>query len=80
MAANKVANEMFLSKKIKFCDIKNLIKKTLDVTNFLHWAAEPEMEKRKSVGFKVICFLLILLGLSWVTKKRVWSDLCKKEK
>ena len=28
MAANKVANEMFLSKKIKFCDIKNLIKKT----------------------------------------------------
>ena len=47
MAANKVANEMFLSKKIKFCDIKNLIKKTLDVTNFLHWAAEPEMEKRK---------------------------------
>ena len=51
-----------------------------DVTNFLHWAAEPEMEKRKSLGFKVICFLLILLGLSWVTKKRVWSDLCKKEK
>ena len=29
-----------------------------DVTHFLHWAAEPEMEVRKNLGIKVILFLL----------------------
>ena len=45
-----------------------------DVSAFLHWAAEPELEKRKAMGVKVIIFLLILLGLAYAVKRRVWAD------
>jgi len=46
-----------------------------DVTVFLTWAAEPKMEQRKSIGLRVILFLLILAGLFYAVKKKVWSDL-----
>jgi ubiquinol-cytochrome c reductase cytochrome c1 subunit len=44
-----------------------------DVSAFLMWAAEPHMENRKSLGFKVIIFMLIFAGLMYLTKKSVWS-------
>ena len=46
-----------------------------DVTTFLSWTAEPELEERKRMGIKVILFLLILTGLLYVVKRRIWSDL-----
>lgn len=46
-----------------------------DVTQFLAWTAEPELEERKSMGFKVMIYLVILLGLFVYLKRRVWSDL-----
>lgn len=46
-----------------------------DVTTFLAWAAEPELEWRKRMGVKVILFLLILTGLLYGVKRKVWSDL-----
>lgn len=45
-----------------------------DVTTFLAWAAEPELEERKRMGVKVILFLLLLTGLLYVAKRRIWSD------
>jgi ubiquinol-cytochrome c reductase cytochrome c1 subunit len=45
-----------------------------DVTAFLTWAAEPHLEARKRLGFIVIPFLLLLTGLMYFTKKRVWAD------
>lgn len=45
-----------------------------DVSAFLMWAAEPHMEARKQTGFKAMIFLLILAGLVYVTKRRVWAD------
>lgn len=51
-----------------------------DIVNFLHWTAEPEMEIRKSLGLKVIGFLIFLLILSCITKKRVWQHLYKDPK
>ncbi|MGB0632432.1 MAG: cytochrome c1 [Alphaproteobacteria bacterium] len=45
-----------------------------DVTVFLAWAAEPELEERKRMGIKVILFLLILTGLLYVVKRRIWAD------
>jgi cytochrome c1 len=45
-----------------------------DVTAFLAWAAEPHLEARKRMGFGVILFLLLLTGLLYFTKKRVWAD------
>ena len=45
-----------------------------DVTTFLAWAAEPELEQRRAMGFKVIIFLTILGGLAYAVKRKVWSD------
>jgi cytochrome c1 len=45
-----------------------------DVVTFLSWAAEPEMEERKRLGIKVILFLVVLTGLFYAVKRKVWSD------
>jgi cytochrome c1 len=45
-----------------------------DVSAFLMWAAEPHMEARKRLGFQVMVFLVVLAGLLYYTKKRVWAD------
>ncbi|WP_191083530.1 cytochrome c1 [Roseococcus microcysteis] len=45
-----------------------------DVTTFLAWAAEPEMERRRQMGVKVLIFLAILGGLVYATKRKVWAD------
>ncbi len=46
-----------------------------DLTTFLAWAAEPELEARKRLGVKVLLFLLILTGLLYGIKRKVWSGL-----
>lgn len=46
-----------------------------DVTVFLAWAAEPNMEERKRLGFKVMIYLLILTVLMYFVNKRVWKGL-----
>jgi ubiquinol-cytochrome c reductase cytochrome c1 subunit len=45
-----------------------------DITAFLMWAAEPHLEARKALGFRVILFLIVLSGLLYYVKKRIWSD------
>ena len=50
-----------------------------DVTTFLTWAAEPNLEARHKMGFKVIIFLIILLTLVYFSKQKVWSRLDSKE-
>jgi ubiquinol-cytochrome c reductase cytochrome b/c1 subunit len=45
-----------------------------DVAAFLMWAAEPHMEARKRVGLQVMIFLIVLAGMLYFTKKRVWSS------
>ena len=44
-----------------------------DVAAFLMWAAEPHLVARKRLGFQVMIFLLVLSGLLYFTKKKVWS-------
>jgi ubiquinol-cytochrome c reductase cytochrome c1 subunit len=44
-----------------------------DVTVFLAWAAEPEMEERKRLGYKVLLFLVVLTGVLYAAMRRVWS-------
>jgi len=46
-----------------------------DVTTFLAWAAEPELEQRKAMGVRAIIFLTILGGLAYGVKRKVWADL-----
>jgi ubiquinol-cytochrome c reductase cytochrome b/c1 subunit len=45
-----------------------------DVTTFLMWAAEPHMEERKKAGLMVFVVLIILAGMMYFTKKKVWAD------
>jgi ubiquinol-cytochrome c reductase cytochrome c1 subunit len=45
-----------------------------DVSAFLMWAAEPKLEDRHRIGLKTMIFLIILTGLFWLVKRRVWAD------
>ncbi|MCX8256371.1 MAG: cytochrome c1, partial [Beijerinckiaceae bacterium] len=44
-----------------------------DVGAFLMWAAEPKLEQRKAMGFRVIIFLALFAGLLFFVKKRIWA-------
>jgi len=46
-----------------------------DVVNFMQWAAAPEMEERKKMGFKVVLFLIILSAILYAAKRKMWSNL-----
>ena len=48
-----------------------------DVVVFLQWAAEPEMEHRKSMGLKVMIFLLVFTLFFYMAKKKIWKNLSK---
>jgi ubiquinol-cytochrome c reductase cytochrome c1 subunit len=44
-----------------------------DVCVFLTWAAEPEADERKLMGFKMMSALTVLFGFTWWYKRRTWS-------
>ncbi len=46
----------------------------LDVTAFLNWAAEPELDERKSLGLKVMIFLGIFTALLYALKRHIWKN------
>lgn len=44
-----------------------------DVVTFLSWAAEPTLEERHRIGFKVILFLVVVTGVLYAAKRKIWS-------
>ena len=46
-----------------------------DVTSFLAWTAEPELEVRKSLGVKTLFFLILLTIMLLGVKRKVWKNL-----
>lgn len=42
-----------------------------DITVFLSWAAEPELEERKQTGLKVLIFIAIFTALLFVIYRRI---------
>ncbi len=46
-----------------------------DVTTFLVWSAEPELEVRKNLGIKVILFFIIFGIFIYISKKRLWREI-----
>jgi len=46
-----------------------------DVTTFLVWSAEPELEVRKNLGIKVILFFIIFGIFIYISKKRLWRKI-----
>ncbi|MGD1888628.1 MAG: cytochrome c1 [Cohaesibacteraceae bacterium] len=45
-----------------------------DVSAFMMWAAEPHLNARKEMGFRVLAFLVLFGGLVYMTKRKVWSN------
>lgn len=45
-----------------------------DVVTFLAWAANPELVERKQIGWRVVLFLVIMTGLTYAVKRKIWSD------
>lgn len=45
-----------------------------DLSAFLAWTADPNMETRKSTGFMVMIYLAVFSVLLYLVKKRVWAD------
>jgi ubiquinol-cytochrome c reductase cytochrome c1 subunit len=44
-----------------------------DVAAFLMWAAEPNLEERHRIGVKSILFLIVLSGMLYAVKRKVWA-------
>jgi len=44
-----------------------------DVSTFLAWASEPNLEQRKRAGVMTILFLLVFTGLLYATKRKIWA-------
>jgi ubiquinol-cytochrome c reductase cytochrome c1 subunit len=44
-----------------------------DVTEFLTWAGEPTLERRKQTGLKAMLFLIVFTGLCYATMRKVWA-------
>ena len=38
------------------------------------WAAEPHLEDRKKMGFRVLIFLVLFGALVYLTKRKIWAD------
>lgn len=53
----------------------NLKQLSHDVVTFLAWAAEPTLEERRSLGIKVMLYLVVLTALFYATKRRIWGRL-----
>ena len=51
-----------------------------DVAAFLMWTAEPKMMARKQTGFIAVLFLSVLTVLLYLTNKRIWMPVKRKEK
>ena len=43
-----------------------------DVAAFLMWTAEPKLEERKKIGFRVMLFLIVFASLLYFTKRKIW--------
>jgi len=44
-----------------------------DISSFLMWAAEPKLEERKSIGLRVMVFLIIFATMLYFVKKKIWA-------
>ena len=45
-----------------------------DVTAFLTWAAEPNLERRLAMGWAVLIFLIAATVLAYLAYRNVWAD------
>ena len=44
-----------------------------DVSTFLAWTAEPNLEQRHKMGFRAVLYLIIITILVYFSMKKIWS-------
>ena len=49
-----------------------------DVSAFLVWAAEPELERRHASGLATVIFLLIATALGYLAYRETWAEAKRK--
>jgi ubiquinol-cytochrome c reductase cytochrome c1 subunit len=49
-----------------------------DVSAFLVWAAEPNLERRHAAGLAVVIFLLIATVLGYFAYRNIWAEAKRK--
>tara|TARA_Y100001958_G_C20788866_1_gene257192 strand:- start:205 stop:573 length:369 start_codon:yes stop_codon:yes gene_type:complete len=82
MIGNKIKMPKVLSDGlVEYADGTNATESqmAMDVTTFLSWAAEPELETRHRTGVKVLIYLIILSILVYLSMKKIWSRIDTKE-
>lgn len=52
-----------------------IAQQAMDVTTFLSWASEPNIDERKRTGVMVIIYLILLSALFYAAKRRVWAKI-----
>lgn len=73
---NQIAMPPPLSKEdpFKYQDGSGTIEQNAaDITAFLAWAANPELEQRKKMGIMVMIYMLIMTILLYLAKRRIWA-------
>ncbi len=58
---------------------KQIEQTVLDAVSFLVWAADPHAQKRQTIGYWVMVYLIILTVLMYFLKRRVWGKLDSKQ-
>ena len=46
---------------------------TIDLVSFLTWTGQPELDQRKSMGFRVFLYLIFMTGVLFVSYKKIWK-------
>lgn len=45
----------------------------IDLTTFLTWTGQPELDERKSMGFRVFLFLIFMTTVLFLSYKKIWK-------
>lgn len=45
-----------------------------DISAFMMWMADPHLAERKATGFRVLIILIVLAGLMYMVKRRIWAN------
>ena len=47
----------------------------IDLVSFLTWTAQPELNDRKSMGFRVFLFLLFMTSVLFLSYRKIWKKI-----
>ena len=76
MSGNKIIMSKPLSENlVQYSDGTQATEEQMakDVSTFLAWAAEPNLEQRHKMGFKAVLYLIIITILVYFSMKKIWS-------